>query len=157
MGAETHIAHAVATFSELGIATATVLLSDITNWRNSVKKGHEDLVGASDLIVQARKLGTLAYFMNKILLERAWRRVILYLLPYFAMVLGFIALIGISFYPKPWFESFSLLAMEREKLETMYWWLALSSFVASWTAAVIEKNGAKLADAADESRKLTVG
>lgn len=143
MLAESHISHAIATFSELGIATASLLIVDAAKWRERVNAGSADPVERENWLVQARKLGWLYTLFTQIAISSV--KLIKYgqyLLPFISFFLGFITLLGISFYP---------LTTSGESLDSTYFGFAVGSFILSIVAAVIEQKQAKVAGrAADQ-------
>lgn len=153
---ESHLAHAVATFSELGIATAAVLLADVPKWRDTIKAAQDDPIEVENLKVQAKRLGRRWYFLLCFAELFSSSRV-LYPLPFVAALLGIFALIGISFYPVVIGGWFSFLAFEREMLDRIYWAMAFASFVLAMVAAAAERTSAKLAEEAGETKKTPLG
>ena len=143
MPLESHIAHAIAVFSELGIAAASLLLADAAKWRIVAKDSGTDTVARNDLLIQAKKLGKFYYRVNCILLSRPIRFFILYLAPLLAVFTGAYALIGISFYPT---ASSGLLVFKQENINNVYLSMAVSSFLFSMVAAFFEKSNAMVAE-----------
>ena len=141
---ENHLAHAVATFSELGIATAAVLLADVPKWRDLIKAGQADPIEIESLAVQARRVGGIRYWLN-LIADRIPTAGFLYSLPFVAFLLGIIALIGISHVPTRPFNLIETYGFEQEVLDIAYWWIALTSFGISMGAVVVERTNAKLA------------
>lgn len=142
---ETHIAHAVATFSELGIATGLVWLGDVVKIRSNIEA---DLVVAEeslrvktedyhakadgfDLTISSAIRGWLicrkcvyTWLINLLLGLLRWS-------PYLCIGMGVYALFGISFYPlapnfiSPW------ISYSRETLDRIYFGISFLSFMAT--------------------------
>jgi hypothetical protein len=148
-GDVTHLAHAVATFSELGIATAAVLLADLPKWRGLIDAGRADPIEVENLKVQAKRLGKIWYVLSCVA-EKIPGDEVQYALPFVAFILGVLALVGISHVPmqpftyvESWFDG--------GQLDIAYWWMGLASFLVSMLSVVVERTNAKVAQAADKT------
>ena len=146
------IVHAVAVFSELGIATAAVLLADIPRWRGLIKAAESDPIEIENLKVQAKKLGKVFYWVNCLLVKMPTSAV-LYSLPFFAFTFGVLAMVGISHVPTRPFTTFDeFWRTTPDTLDVVYWYIALGSFAISMIAVVIERTSAKLATDANKTK-----
>lgn len=135
---ESHIAHAIASFSELGIGAATLLIVDVAKWRAKVSGMAADPIEFNNLCVQARKMNSL-YVWHINLLHWVGEKgdTLLYFMPHISLVLGFYALSGISF-------QIPMIGIG----EGGYFGCAVFSFILSFIAAFVERSGAKVADGA---------
>ena len=132
---ELHAAHAIATFSELGIGAATLLIVDVARWRAKVKEKAADPIAFNDLCVQAKRMGWV--YQRIVAAMHSIGRVldkILFLAPYASVAFGVFALVGISIHTT--FE------------ESTFWWCSIVSFALAFLAALVEKSGAKVSDSA---------
>lgn len=145
---ETHIAHAVATFSELGIATGLVWLGDVVKFRSNLVSdlviAEESLrVTTEDFHAKAEGFnGTIRLGIRTWMAARKYiYLVIIYFLlallqclPYICIGSGIYALFGISFYPSiPSFmpDILSCFSYTRETLDQIYFWMSFFSFMAT--------------------------
>lgn len=142
--AETHIAHAVSTFSELGIATGLVWLSDVIKIRSnleadlliaeeSLRVTTEDYHAKADGFDGAIRSGIRIWMFVRKFFYTKIISLLLGLLrwsPYLCIGFGVFALFGIAFYPTApnFFPSFFFY--RREVLDVIYFWVALLSFMA---------------------------
>lgn len=135
---EPHIAHAIATFSELGIGTAALLIVDVAKWRTKVQGMAADPIAFNDLCVQARRMNGLYQKFIKTIHEigKLFDK-LLFSAPYISLTLGVYALFGISFH-------LPIVGAG----EVCYFWCSVSSFTLAFIAAIVEKSGAKVADGA---------
>jgi hypothetical protein len=150
---EANLAHATATFSELGIATASILIADIPKWREIVLVGEADPIEIENLNVMARHIGGIYYFFN--MAANQFPRVkILFIAPFLAFFLGLYALIGMSLHPTICFSFswLSIIAFDDSVLDTVYWRMSLVSFIIAMFCAVVERSGAKLSK--DAAKKV---
>lgn len=151
---ETHIVHATATFSELGIAAASVLLADLPKWRRLAGADQTDPIALNDLVVTAKRLGGLACQVVKIIAAiPSVLNAIIFIAPFLSVGLGVYALIGISFYPPLLLDSVltSWMATESATLDVVYWVMGFCSLLVAMFAAVMEQSRAKVVRAAQES------
>lgn len=138
---ESHISHAIATFSELGIGAAILLIADVSRWRAKVQGMAADPIAFNDLCVQARRMsGIYQWFIKAthsfgMLLDK-----LLFIAPYISLVFGIYALFGISFQIQYIGSS-----------EICYFWCAFFSFLLSVVAAIVEKSGAQVADGVNQT------
>lgn len=141
---ETHIGHAIATFSELGIATGLVWLGDVVKFRSNLES---DLVVAEEslrvitqdyhakadefdglirsgirLWIAVRKYTYIALITSLLLLLQ-WA-------PYICIVLGIYALFGISFYPSAT-DLLCASSCNRETSDQIYFRMSFISFLAT--------------------------
>lgn len=134
---EKHITHAIATFSELGIATASIVIADIPRWRGLVQAHSVDPIDVENVTVMAKKIGGIYSFFiwlaNKLPKNNFW-----IFTPFVSFAFGFIALLGISFCPAE-------TIFGTVKVEHVFWWLALLSFLSSMLCAGFEKSNDKVA------------
>ena len=144
---EIEAAHAIATFSELGIATSILLIVDVTHWRETVKAAlGGGPVSVTDLLNEAERKGFLYACALKIArwgdnFQHSAKSKLLLWLPFFSLTLGVSALIAI--------------ATISGAVEYAFW-VSLSSFLLSLIAAFIEKLNIRIKKAADEARDTVV-
>lgn len=149
---EQHLVHAVAVFSELGIATAAVLLADLPKWRGLIKAAESDPIEVENLKVQAKKLGRLLYWVNCIA-ARVPSAAIQYSLPFIAFFFGILAVVGISHVPmRPFTAIDAMIGPDIETFDLIYWWMAFASFCISMLAVVVERTSAKVVAEADRAK-----
>lgn len=143
--AETHIAHAIATFSELGIATGLVWLGDVVKLKSNLES---DLVVAEEGLrittddYHTKADGFDGTIRSGIRLWIALRKfiytkiififlVLLRWSPYACIALGIYSLFGISFYlSAPGFMP-AALTYSRDTLDKIYFGAAFLSFMAT--------------------------
>lgn len=130
---EPHIAHAIASFSELGIGAATLLIVDLARWRAKVNGMAADPIAYNDLCVQARKMNFI--YQKQINAIGKLFDGFLFIAPYISLFLGLYALLGISFI-------IPIIGSD----DACYFWCSFISFILSFIAAIVEKSGAKVAD-----------
>lgn len=140
--AETHIAHAVATFSELGIGAGLVWLSDVVSLRSDLnaqlivaketrrvtqedydKKadGFDPTIGSLIRIIVLIREKFFACIISFLLGLIRW-------LPYICVGLGVYALFGISFYPTAFNFFPKFLSFDRDALDVVYFVISVLSF-----------------------------
>lgn len=144
---EADAAHAIATFSELGIATSILLIVDVTRWRETVKAGlGGGPVSVIDLVNEAERRGWLFACALKVArwgynFHHGAKFQVLWRLPFVSLALGMIALIGIA---------------TIRGFEEPAFMMSISSFLLSLIAAFIEKLNVRVKKAADETRDTVI-
>ena len=147
--AESHIAHVIATFSELGIATSLVWLSDVVKLRTdldaqlliaeeSMRITTEECHAKADQFSKEKKLENgMRSLIYKRLRNRKYRymfsiALLLGLLrwsPYLCIGLGVYALFGIAFYPNAPYFLQAYFSFNKETLDLIYFGIAFLSFM----------------------------
>lgn len=129
---EHHIAHAIAVFSELGIGVASAAIFDPSRWRERTNNAnrHNDAVARQDLLSQAKKMGIGLIIRGQMFFATSsrWRLIKYYFLPVISIILGCIALFGMS----------GLILDVSD-----YWWLFFGtlSFICSIILPIIMSTG----------------
>lgn len=138
--ATSHIAHATAVYSELGLAISSASLADPLAWRRtvgSIKKDHPDIIERTNFLSEARRRGIFSYLINWLLeLEiRDYfiaRIFIIYVLPIICWGSSVWVLWGISFPDK--LETHTFILDEK-----YFYWAAFSSFILSFISVYVTR------------------
>lgn len=144
MDGETHIAHAIATFSELGIAAGALWLSDIAKLRSDLDA--QLVVATESLRITTENYHTKASEIGGLIdtAIRKWMAVrkrfyslgiklllgYLHWSPPVCIGLGILALVGISFYP-------AIFPYSRESGNLIFFIMSLMSFTATFVPTVV--------------------
>jgi len=151
MDGETHIAHAIATFSELGIAAGALWLSDIAKLRSDLDA--QLVVATESLRVTTEnyhaKASEIGGFIDTAIRKGMAARKLIYSFciklllgflhwsPPMCIGLGVLALVGISFYPTvPDFMP-SFFSYSRESGSLIFFIMSLMSFTATFVPTVV--------------------
>ena len=147
---ETHIAHAIASFSELGIAAGVVWLVDVIDLREElaaqllVAKESRRVTQASYTIKAKGFDATLSFLIRSFLYcrETCFSGLVAFLLgllhwsPLVCIALGIYALVGISFYPTAPDFLPSCCSFDQGTLDTVYFIMSVLSFMVVCTPIV---------------------
>lgn len=141
---ETHIAHAIATFSELGIGSSFVLLTDVITDLRTELRAQLIIATESRRVIQSKYHDISAGFdatLRILLRKYIWLReklfnfmIVLFLgllqwSPYICVALGVFSLLGISFYPTAPDFIPPFLTFKREDIDLIYLQISLLSFM----------------------------
>jgi hypothetical protein len=137
---ESHIVHATAVFSELGLAISSASLADPLAWRRTVgslKKDHPDIIERTNFLSEAKRRGMFSYAVNWLL---EWeikdffiaRMLIIYALPSLCWGTSLWVLWGISFPDK--LENHAAVLNEK-----YFYWEAFLSFFLSFISVYVTR------------------
>lgn len=137
---ESHIVHATAVYSELGLAISSASLADPLAWRRtigSIKKDHPDIIERTNFLSEARRRGIFSYAVNWLL---EWeirdffiaRIIIIYVFPAVCLATSIWVLWGISFPSK--LESHAAVLSEQ-----YFYWAAFFSFILSFISVYVTR------------------
>ncbi|KAF3982074.1 MAG: hypothetical protein HFP81_01935 [Methylococcales symbiont of Hymedesmia sp. n. MRB-2018] len=150
---DTHIAHSISTFSEIGIVASVAMLFEVIPLQKKIKS---DLLIAieSQRVTQAdyhEKANGFPLWVSKIIhfilifqdfLLKSFIKILLIIikiLPAISIVLGAWALFGIAFYP-PVLSSMSLftqyISFERKEIDAVYFTMSLVSAMSVFTPII---------------------
>ncbi len=157
---ETHIAHAVATFSELGIAASIVWLSDVVKFRSALEKefavaDYTHRIASDDYIEKSNGFSGVLRILIRVWMpirKLIYTGVIGFLLwllhrsSFICLAFGIFALMGISFYPSACSFTPAFLIYDHKTLDKIYLGMSFLSFLVvclpllpRLTSAVINK------------------
>ncbi len=134
------IVHAIATFSELAIATSSVLIFDFANWKKKINTLQNDPIAVNDSILQARKMKRSQLYVYAIkasnMLEKIFSWIIRWA-PRVSLLLATAALFGMSFYHQ------DLL---------VFFYLAFFAFCLALVSGWIEKSNSAIVENIDQAK-----